>query len=124
MLPLGLNQLESPKPYLLPISIDGIACNPDTIGGTSGVNGDRKPTDHQDSRRGSWFSLDIQWGVRQAWEKWGTRRNNVGFSLIEMIATSLRMHTKPVSLATSTYDPASRVLGTPLSPHTYLLEVW
>lgn len=55
-----------PRPYLLPISIDGIARDPDAIGSASSINCYWEPADDQDSRGGSRLNLHIQGGIRWA----------------------------------------------------------
>lgn len=56
-----------PKPYLLPICINSIACDPNTIGGASSIDCYWEPADDQDSRRGPWLNLNIQRSIRWAW---------------------------------------------------------
>ena len=57
-------QVGTPGPYLLPISINGIACDPDTVGGASRIDRHWEPADDQDPRGGPWLDLHIQGGVR------------------------------------------------------------
>lgn len=51
------------RPYLLPIRINGIACDADAIGGPSSIYGYGEPADDQDSRRGPRLNLHIQGGI-------------------------------------------------------------
>lgn len=57
------------RPYLLPIRINGIACDADAIGGPSSIYGYGEPADDQDSRRGPRLNLHIQGGIGRAWEE-------------------------------------------------------
>lgn len=61
------------RPYLLPICINGIACDPDAIGRAGSINCDWEPADDQDSRGGPRLNLHIQGGIRRAWEKEGAQ---------------------------------------------------
>lgn len=114
-------------PYLLPISIDGIACDPDTVGCASSIDGDWEPTDDQDSRGGPRLDLHIQRGIRRAWGQRGTRPSDAGCSLSEIpaqFAISLIMQIRSGSPSSITHGLASWVFWTTEPKPTYLLGVW
>lgn len=70
-----------PRPYLLSIGIDGIACDPNAVGGAGSVDGYREPADDHDARGGSRLNLHIQGSIGWAWQEEGTRLSDAGTHL-------------------------------------------
>lgn len=115
-----------PKPYLLPICINSIACDSNTIGGASSIDCYWEPADDQDSRRGPWLNLNIQRSIRWAWGRGIHKTSNAGHLPLEILdhfAISLKMQIKTVSPSAITHGLPSWVLQSMPKP-AYLLGVW